>query len=352
MDDKPIVVVNSVPKSGTHLLHSLLSQLPGYKDSSIHFFADRYVKSKKEGVSIFKNCDPLEEIANLTPGTICTTHLSANERTVDFFKDNNEKIRMFLMYRHPLDIIISGFRYNTYSDVFTKDCESAKTVDFYNNAFSNDKQRLMFQIRQNPTFDDYLNYAKWLELSEVMPLRFEEVYADLCGEISTDVFGRMMRFLEINENEISKGEIWNKVAYEGNTATPIRKKIDQFRSLFDDSHWDLVLDTDAFEIARKFGYKIEHFNKPFCLFGAGGAMKEAFKRSFDPEMIDCIYDNDVTKVGSEYCDIPVRAADEINPERDCHYIITSVHHMEITAQLFGLGVRPGCIHVWRGLRMI
>ncbi|MGD6818501.1 sulfotransferase domain-containing protein [Metabacillus sp. 113a] len=90
----PRIFVNSVPKSGTHLLLQIMLGIPGTR--------------KVKGI-LGENANYVKE---MVPGEVTYGHLYYVKNTIDLL--NNENIRRFFIYRDPRDVTVSMVYYALY----------------------------------------------------------------------------------------------------------------------------------------------------------------------------------------------------------------------------------------------
>ncbi|MGB1253673.1 MAG: sulfotransferase domain-containing protein, partial [Candidatus Promineifilaceae bacterium] len=92
----PRILLNSVPKSGTNLLQTCLSEFPNLLSLG-HFYDDI-------------NVDALERyIKQLMPGQFATAHLEYSEHAEQLLAEESVKV-VFIM-RDPRDIAVSAVKY-------------------------------------------------------------------------------------------------------------------------------------------------------------------------------------------------------------------------------------------------
>lgn len=109
----PKVLINSIPKAGTHLVESALEEFPYLRNA-----AERTLRG-------WESADDrtLSVIRTLPKGMFFTAHLPAHKEVIDAVAEND--VRVIFVVRDPRDIVISNYNYSTYIDL------SHPTHDFF-----------------------------------------------------------------------------------------------------------------------------------------------------------------------------------------------------------------------------
>lgn len=97
----PPFIANSVPKSGTHLLHQLLNGIPGVHN-------EMWRPEKKFFADPFKGdyfADHQRRLKQLAPGEFGVCHLHYSERYARML--NEIGLRHIFLYRDPRDVLVS-----------------------------------------------------------------------------------------------------------------------------------------------------------------------------------------------------------------------------------------------------
>jgi hypothetical protein len=102
--ERPPIVVNSLPKSGTHLLLQVMLSLPGY--SSYGGFV-----ATTPTLTMHRRSDATlsQRIARLVPGEVCGAHIYYSDRIVEAFRQRGA-VSIFI-YRDPRDVFWSEMQY-------------------------------------------------------------------------------------------------------------------------------------------------------------------------------------------------------------------------------------------------
>lgn len=107
------LLINSFPKSGTHLLTNLLTYIPEYKFSGVHIktYKVNALASRAEENNIFKpDSKKIESYFKLVkPGQYISAHLPYDKEVVSQSVINN--ISVLALIRDPRDIVVSEANY-------------------------------------------------------------------------------------------------------------------------------------------------------------------------------------------------------------------------------------------------
>lgn len=111
----PRVLVNSIPKAGTHLLTAELAKFPELMNSRTHLATADFVKGGREARPSHLRPADLDlkavrrKIAAVRPGQFFTSHMAYTEAFSDLLAEND--IRVVNLIRDPRDIMVSNFHY-------------------------------------------------------------------------------------------------------------------------------------------------------------------------------------------------------------------------------------------------
>ncbi|MDH3589438.1 MAG: hypothetical protein OEQ74_08540, partial [Gammaproteobacteria bacterium] len=95
----PAVLLNSIPKAGTHLLESALERYPRLRNAG-----------KRTVSSWIDVPDPvINAIASIRKGAFLNAHVPAAPELLQVVESRN--IRVLFMIRDPRDIVVSHFKY-------------------------------------------------------------------------------------------------------------------------------------------------------------------------------------------------------------------------------------------------
>jgi hypothetical protein len=190
----PRVLVNSIHKSGTHLLTTLLHRLPGVVQSGRHYVLDDFKTTPRRpdvwGETPDVDWERLQTaFARLNRGQFVTSHFQSDQRLTSILHELD--YRVLLILRDPRDVVVSSAFYM--SRLQRHVMHSRYTVDF-----TSDPERIMatitgFEPNENglgsisvgQRLDSYLG---WLSDDRVLSCRFEDLIGPAGGgEASTQL---------------------------------------------------------------------------------------------------------------------------------------------------------------------
>lgn len=168
----PPVLINSFPKSGTHLLLQMAQAIPFKRDWG------KFVASL--GSSFFYHKTSPDElcrkIRSLVPGEICGGHLFC-EKEIQQAIQRIHAVHYFI-YRDLRDVVVSEAHYLTYMNRWHR-------LSKYFRALPTMEERILFCIRGagDPDFpyeypdvaQRFASYRDWLHDSKTFSLRYEDV---------------------------------------------------------------------------------------------------------------------------------------------------------------------------------
>jgi len=184
-DEKPApVLINSLPKAGTHLLLKIFEQFPGWQSSAVHIG-----RSTLDTVSGLADSDEMipvgvdmpkpapvqwlrSELQKIEPGQFASAHMpwsAGFERLI-----SEQKMKMILIVRDPRDVVLSHAR-------FLAETESHPFYSLYKNLSEED--RLLTSIRGAQWNGNNLagiagrceSVLAWQKCSYVLTVRFEDL---------------------------------------------------------------------------------------------------------------------------------------------------------------------------------
>ena len=196
------IFINSIPKSGTHLITNLLSSHQEIINSGRHI--KKFEVNKLSNDEFNNNRFELDTIAfnrivrNINNGQIITSHLPWSA-DFDFVTSELNKTKFLFFVRDPRDIFISEFFY----------IKNLKR-HFQHSAFmslANDNARfeallygkkLSKSIRFRPFSERIIEYKNWYENKTIHTLRYE-LLADQCSDFNTQYHCllKLFRFLDL-----------------------------------------------------------------------------------------------------------------------------------------------------------
>ncbi len=151
------VLVNSFPKSGTHLLESILRHVPGLV-VPLH----RTLRAETSG--------KIDKIRSIRTGTAVTAHLAYSDDAFDAIQASD--VHHFLLFRDPYHVINSHIRYVT--EQHRNHPQSAEFL-----ALSSPEERVRLVLEGGRGFDGLAErlsgYMPWRGKTGVTILRFEDL---------------------------------------------------------------------------------------------------------------------------------------------------------------------------------
>lgn len=158
----PKVVLNSLPKSGTHLLESLFLHMP----------LMRHCGKKTLKIEIQNPVEPkLSSIESLKKGQFLLSHMQFDDLIIRAAADNNVKI--IHLIRDPRDVMISHLNYVEKMDLTQK---SHVFIAQYNNRL--DKLKAMIEGKKDvlePFSNVLQKFQPWINHPNVLCIKFEHL---------------------------------------------------------------------------------------------------------------------------------------------------------------------------------
>lgn len=180
---RPPVLVNSFPKSGTHLLVQALSVIPGLRDWGDFWASQPSFTFREQSPRQMK-----ARIDRVAPGELVCGHLHHSNVVARALQ--SRRIAHFFIYRDPRDVVVSEAHYL---------------------AHMNRWHRLHAQFRQRPTAADRLllsieglpegrlaypnvaarfaRFAPWLDRADVCAINYEDLISERRDETLARIFG-------------------------------------------------------------------------------------------------------------------------------------------------------------------
>ena len=222
------IFLNSIPKSGTHLLSRTLMYLPTL----------RYSVEKTLIVGKQKEQSILDRIAKIRPGEFILGHIKNNKKVFHLMQEKS--IRSIMLIRDPRQIVISHYKYVTYIEV------THYSHHFFKN-LKDDNERLLAVINgvenKVESIDKILDsYSDWLTNSDTLVVKYEDLIGEKGGgrySAQIDVLNKISSFLgiKINENEIKK---LTESIFSTDSPTFRSGRIDSWRGELSNEHKELL----------------------------------------------------------------------------------------------------------------
>lgn len=240
----PRVLVNSLPKAGTHVVTSLLRHVPGMMHSGRHFVFDDF-RTTVERPPVWGDVPEVDwqrlesMFAALNRGQFMTAHCPAEPALLDVVERRD--FRTLFIIRDPRDIVVS-------SAFYISRLKRHIMHDRYEQLFATDEERIMATITGFPSDDDgrgaesigskLTRYMPWLQAPSVHTCRFESLIGPAGGGSRSDQLSEVesiLRFLGrpsgSQEVEELAGRVWSQ-----HSPTFRRGSIGDWANHFTDEH--------------------------------------------------------------------------------------------------------------------
>ena len=168
----PPILINSIPKSGTHLLYQIFNNNPRGIVDNLSFIASMpsFTQQVQETNTL------INKIKKIKKGELVRGHLFYNEQTAKALYEKN--IINYFIYRDPRDIVISEANYLYNMNKWHR-------LHKYFRKFPNLDDRIMFSIKGNSFYKTYVKYPNiverfnkykgWLTSTNVYSIKYEEL---------------------------------------------------------------------------------------------------------------------------------------------------------------------------------
>jgi hypothetical protein len=257
---KPIFL-NSIPKSGTHLLMQALDEMDGIRPTGVHLQKAKVVRDGSEPVERSRDIawDKVEKVLrrNARPGQYMSAHIWAQPELFEQLTTNGYSI--LFMIRDPRDVVVSQAAY-------VKRLRRHPDHERFSRALESDQDRYRAIIEgygadeSGPVgvslAERLEGFAPWLDHPDVLTCRFEDLIGPSGGG-SRDVQTATLRKvaaaigapLDAAEAEALSGQVWSP-----RSATFNKGRIGGWRESFDDRTRELFDTVVGRELMDKYGY--------------------------------------------------------------------------------------------------
>ncbi len=238
----PRVLVNSIPKSGTHLMESLLERFPMLRHSGRRTLTDPDTLNRSTE----------RAIGGIRRGQYRLAHLPAFPALFPILA--REGVRTLFVIRDPRDVLVSYCKYVT-------EINRTHPSHAYFAGLSDDSSRLIDAIRGVERIVEPIDrllerYAGWLDAPDVMTVRFEDLIGVKGGGqegTQLETIRRTAEFLGIDLGDDQLKSVAERVFSE-RSSTFRKGKIQQWRSVFDVAHIAAFKER-AGDLLMRYGYE-------------------------------------------------------------------------------------------------
>ena len=196
-NDRPLILCNSYPKSGTHLLYQILYSLPGLKkwDDII---------SVQALCGIMNTIDHIRwKIGSAPDNSIVRSHLMYCQEILDILREENCKI--LFIYRDLRDVAVSHARWVTKEPRIFLHQIYLQQESFNERLMSSIKGMplgtpLGSNLSQPDIGQDFLRWKGWIDEPQALAIKFEDLVGERGGaseERRLEMVARIVDYLEI-----------------------------------------------------------------------------------------------------------------------------------------------------------
>lgn len=244
----PVIVLNSLPKAGTHLIRRMVEAVPYMRPSYPTIFSGRAEQVPSA----------VRRIESMSRGQYVSAHMPYDAAIQTALRDLNA--RHVLLIRDPRDVVISFMKYATSMD-------PTHWLHAYLRSLPDDESRLAVCIRGVYTDDpshplhqpdaaaDFNRYARWADEAGVLTLKFEDLIGERGGgdhQRQIDGVDRLLTFIGYPADRARVEEIAANSFGRGSTFN--RGKTGSWKSVFTESNKDLFKAV-ANDCLLKWGYE-------------------------------------------------------------------------------------------------
>ena len=259
-DTDSCVLANGLARSGTYLIHSIVTNLGKWEDIGVHINSGAWHALPHEGkAGAIHQCSPQIAVKKLRNGQVVAAHLpwsKALERSIGRVTPARRCKHVFI-YRDPRDAFVSQLNWHTYSEKFLLTSSDGERRKFILENFSDDGERLTYFI-ENRFKWDYMSYIPWLHSSHCFAVKFEDLDADATGLRDGrmgDTLRNLLIYLEVDPDAIDPMAFFDKDLRNSHNSSSVEHKVGQWRRVFKEQHY-AQLDTREFrDTLQAYGYE-------------------------------------------------------------------------------------------------
>ncbi len=220
----PRILLNSIPKAGTHLLENALEQFPLLRNAG------------HRTINCWRSISPaaLQSVHSIGKGAFLNAHLTAQPKLFELIQERD--IKVLFMIRDPRDIAVSTFKYINNIDL-------DHHLNTYFSALPDDNARLLATINKiediNPSIDEtFKHYAAWLDQHNVLVCRFEDLIGPSGGGTKSQQLMTLQSISNHLNIQISSSQLEHIAnrTFSSKSSTFRQGKTGSWRSYFNDSH--------------------------------------------------------------------------------------------------------------------
>ena len=204
--ERPPIVINSLPKSGTHLLLQVILGLPEYTSYGGFIATTPTLTMHRRSDDVLSR-----KIARLAPGEVCGAHLYYSEQIEEALRQRGA-VSLFI-HRDPRDVFWSEMQYLLFMNRWHRSGRLARQIrdiDQQFDFFLYGKQHQSNIAFEWPNFASRIRpYLGWLGESNTFSCRYEEFsnpgrLSDALSALSTHLQSRVPILGQYDEAEIVK----------------------------------------------------------------------------------------------------------------------------------------------------
>lgn len=222
----PKAILNSLPKSGTHLIESLFFELP-----FIRHFSGRTILINTHDGSFAKG---MRRIKSLKKGQFAPAHLQYSDKLYNAIV--KQDIKFIQIMRDPRDVIISHLLY-------IRDIDKTHKSSKYINSLSTDIEQFNAVIDGEfdviEPFQDVVNkFLGWIDKPAVLTIKFEDLVGSNGGgsdELQAIATQKIINHVGLQLTETEIKEISNKI-FSSKSPTFNTGKINKWKNYFTEKH--------------------------------------------------------------------------------------------------------------------
>jgi len=220
------VILNSLPKSGTHLIEALFFELP-----MMGHYGGRTIIINNQDDTFEQNSKKLRSIKK---GQFAPTHIQFNDKVYNVIL--NENIKVVQIVRDPRDVLISHLLY-------IRDLDKTHKSSAYINSIKGDIEQFKAIIKgREDIIEPFSDVAKkffgWLTKPDTLIIKFEDLVGKSGGgsdELQATATQKVIDFLglQLTEKQLTK---INAKIFSSKSPTFNTGKINKWKSYFTPEH--------------------------------------------------------------------------------------------------------------------